>query len=251
MKTIAIIQARMQSERLPGKSLMLIHGQPMLWHVLHRVSQATTLDGILVATGDSPANDPIAEFCRVGGWDCYRGSEDDVLDRYFRAAYSVKANVIVRITGDCPLHSGEIIDLCVNTLKRDDQHYVTNTLPPETWPDGTDVEAFTMRALSSTWWRATLSSDREHVTPWLRRNLPGQYIGALVFQSDLSRWRLTVDTSEDLELVGQIMARLGVDCDWRDAVKLLEVDHDLARLNVWQERNEGYRRSLEKERITK
>ena len=150
---------------------------------------------------------------------------------------------IVRITGDCPLHDGAEVDRVVRFRARNRLHYASNCHPP-TLPDGLDVEVFTRGALEVAARLAVLRSEREHVTPWMRRVLLWRSVES---EPDLSRWRLTVDTPADLALVREVMARLGTDCTWMDAVRLLETDPSLAAINAGTERNEGYRLSLERE----
>src|SRR5438477_2593497 len=138
---VAIIQARMSSTRLPGKVLLDIAGQPMLWRVISRVCRTKTIEQIVVATSTAAADDAISAFCAERGIVCFRGSETDVLDRYYQAARSVQAKTIVRITADCPLLDPEVIDLTVSRFLEGSWDYVCNVNPP-TFPDGLDTEVF-------------------------------------------------------------------------------------------------------------
>ncbi|MBL6971920.1 MAG: NTP transferase domain-containing protein, partial [Desulfobacterales bacterium] len=135
---MAIIQARMGSTRLPGKVLADINGRPMLWHVVHRVQSAKSIDHVVVATSVNPADDPVAGYCLDNGYRYFRGSETDVLDRYYQAAKQFKAETVVRITADCPLMDPLVVDKVVKTFLKGDYDYVTNTLR-YTFPDGIDV----------------------------------------------------------------------------------------------------------------
>ena len=149
-KVVAIVQARMGSTRLPGKVLMDISGWSMLWHVVNRVRQAKWVDKVVVATSGSVSDDPVATLCEQEGIPCFRGSEDDVLDRYYQAAKWIGANVIVRITADCPLIDPYVVDDVVKHYVDGDYDYVSNTAPP-TFPDGLDIEVFSFEALERAW----------------------------------------------------------------------------------------------------
>ncbi len=251
-RTIALIQARVKSVRLPNKVLADLCGHPLLWHVVTRVSQARTLDGVVVATGDIPANDPIEAICQEQGWQCFRGSEDDVLDRFYQAARWARADVIVRVSGDCPLHSGEAIDDLTHfrevwQTNGHNLEYLTNAhIRP--LPDGLDAELLTFDVLELAWRAATVKSDREHVTPWLRRCLPAGWWCWLEQRQDYSGVRLCVDEPADLEAMRAIMAIAGPSCDWRDAIRVLEERPDIAALNQRPElRNAAYIRQVKEE----
>lgn len=243
MRTVAIVQARMQSSRLPGKMLMDVGGRPLLSHVVGRVAQARNLDAVVVATGLHPANDPIKAWCHREGWCCYRGSDDDVLDRYYQAARWVGADVIVRITGDCPLADPALVDECVRRVL-EGSAYASNLENP-TFPDGCDVEACTFATLERAWLRAELQSDREHVTPWIRRNVLARW--QVANDVDLSAYRLTVDTGEDLAAIGAIMQVAGPDVDWQTALRVLK-EHPEIAANQHLARNASYVEQVRKER---
>src|SRR5215470_15506655 len=164
---VAIIQARMGSTRLPGKVLLDIAGQPMLGRVISRVCRAKTIEQIVVATSTAAADDAVSAFCAERGIVCFRGSETDVLDRYYQAARLVQAKTIVRITADCPLLDPEVIDLTVSRFLEGGWDYISNVNPP-TFPDGLDTEVFSFAALERAWREATSVTHREHVTPYLR-----------------------------------------------------------------------------------
>jgi len=164
---IAIIQARMGSSRFPGKTLADLAGRPMLSRVVERVSQSRAIDKVVVATSIAVGDDPIAEFCAKEGVLCFRGSEDDVLDRFYRAAKEHGADVVVRITADCPLIDAAVIDRVVERFQSGDCDYASNVLH-YTYPDGLDTEVFSMAALAEAWREAKKPSEREHVTPYLR-----------------------------------------------------------------------------------
>jgi len=249
-KIVAIIQARMRSTRLPGKVLAEIAGKPMLWHVVRRVRRSKSIDETLVATSSGAADDAIAAFCRESGIPCYRGSEADVLDRYCRAARNSKADVIVRVTADCPLIDPQVIDRVVRRFLRGDSDYVSNVLR-STYPDGLDVEVISRAALEQAWRMARRSSEREHVTTFIRNSGLFRLTNVennIRLPSPEMRW--TVDTPEDLKFVRRIYASFGRRSSnfGLDAVlELLEKHPDTMKLNKRWARNEGYYRSLVQE----
>lgn len=168
-RIVAIIQGRMGSSRLPGKVLLDIAGQPMLARVFTRTSRAAAVTETLIATTTEPADDPIAEYCDFSGVPFTRGSQFDVLDRYYQAARQFKAEVVVRITADCPVIDPALIDDVVNTLLEDEYDFVCNRLPPpwsRTYPIGLDVEACTFAVLEKAWQEAKEPQHREHAMPY-------------------------------------------------------------------------------------
>lgn len=243
MTTVALCQARFASTRLPGKVLLEAGGRTILEHVVTRLSKATMLDRIVVATGQGEANEPIRALCRAKGWCSFSGSEDDVLSRFYRAAELYGADIIVRVTGDCPLLGPEVVDECVRQVLAD-AAYCSNLAIP-TWPDGCDVEAVRFEALEVAWKCATLPSDREHVTPWLRRERP-EWCFNLAHHPDLSGYRLTVDTQADLDALRVIMAVDGPDCTWQQAVETIDI---VSVLTEAHRRNEAYHRQLTAEAV--
>jgi spore coat polysaccharide biosynthesis protein SpsF len=175
-KTLAIVQARMSSSRLPGKVLLDIAGQPMLMRVLSRTCKAHTLDRVVVATTLDPADEPIEQMCIEQGYPCYRGSLQDVLDRYYQAARAFGAEVIVRITGDCPIMDPEVIDATVGVFfKEAESGFATTRLPPpwrRTLPIGLDVEVVSFASLERAWREADQPFHREHVMPFFYEGTP-------------------------------------------------------------------------------
>ena len=222
MKTVVIIQARMSSSRLPGKVLLDIAGQPMLAHVISRVRQATIPNGVVIATSTDPEDDELVSVCNRRGWPCFRGSQLDVLDRFYQAASVFSADVVVRVSSDCPLIDPEIIDRVaggvVNSSGSVD--YAANMLPPRTFPRGVDVEAFTFEALARCWHEARNASCREHVTPWIYQNPDRFRILTVTNETDESIYRWTVDVPEDLELVRLIYHHFGAsEFQWHDVIE--------------------------------
>jgi spore coat polysaccharide biosynthesis protein SpsF len=230
-KVVAIIQARMGSTRLPGKVLAAIHGHPMLWHVVRRTQAATTLDEVIVATTTQPADDTIVAFCREHSLSCFRGSEDDVLDRYYRAALQQNADAVVRITSDCPLIDPEIVDKTVRAFLQERPDYASNGVV-RTYPRGLDTEVMTFEALELAWCEARQPYERSHVTPYLYE-IPGRFkVLSVTADQDYSACRWTVDTPEDLEFVRAVYARFTSESFlWSDILKMLEREPALAEIN--------------------
>ena len=243
--TVAIIQARMGSSRLPGKSLAEIEGKPMLWRVVERVRLATLVDRVVVATSMSPADDAIEAMCREGKVPCYRGSEHDVLDRYYQAARVEKAAQVVRITADCPLIDPEVIDRVIRRFQEGDVDYVSNAMV-RSFPDGLDTEIFSFSALELAWRGARKASEREHVTPYLR--LEKFRVANVENDPKLSllQYRWTVDEEQDLEFVRAVYGafrgqeRFGM----MDIVKLLRENPSLEKMSPAVVTNRGYYKSL-------
>jgi spore coat polysaccharide biosynthesis protein SpsF len=204
---IAIVQARMGSSRLPGKVLLDIGGETMLYRVLVRARRAQFVGQVVVATTTDPSDNPVEAFCKSKGFPCFRGDPFDVLDRYYQAARLYGGSTIVRLTADCPLIDPAEIDRTVQAFFRAEVDFAANRLPPpmkRTTPVGMDTEVVSFKALSLAWQNAEEKYSREHVMPYLYE-VPGRFKILLVdHEPDLSHIRLTVDTPEDLELVRKI-----------------------------------------------
>jgi spore coat polysaccharide biosynthesis protein SpsF len=259
-KVVAIIQGRMSSTRLPGKILADISGQPMLSRVMIRASRATTLDQIIFATTTDASDDPVAEYCDLAGLDYTRGSLFDVLDRYYQTASQFKADVVVRITADCPVIDSELIDNVVNTLigesgienRESGYDFVCNRLPPpwnRTYPIGLDVEACTFKALKKAWKEAKEPQHREHVMPYfyegvqlsvISRQLSegisprGFKVALLNHVTDFGDYRWTVDTPEDLEFMREVYKHFDGrdDFTWKEVLDLVHDNPELAKINA-------------------
>jgi spore coat polysaccharide biosynthesis protein SpsF len=231
-RTVAIIQARMGSTRLPGKVLLPLLDEPLLAHVVRRVSRARSVDATVVATTMLPADDVIVELGRRQGWIVERGSENDLLDRYLRAAQAHAAEIVVRVTSDCPLIDPTLIDDVVDAFRAGRADYASNTLPPRTYPRGLDVEVISMDALE----RAARDDHdpawREHATPYIYRH-PDQFrLLRVAGPEDHGELRWTVDTPEDLAFVRRIFAALPDDSfGWRAVLDLLAAHPDWADIN--------------------
>jgi spore coat polysaccharide biosynthesis protein SpsF len=235
MKKVAIIQARMGSTRLPGKVLKDIKGQPMLWHVINRVSYSELIDKIVVATTDNKEDDKIEYFCKTNDISSYRGSQKDVLDRYYQVARIYQADLIIRITSDCPLIDPSIIDKAIRNYSDNKKKvdYVSNTLE-RTYPRGMDVEVFSFRTLETAWQKAKKRYHREHVTPFIYENYDLFRFSNIKNNENLSYLRLTVDEEKDLELVREIYKKLYKKNNMfylEDIVKLFEAYPELKLVN--------------------
>jgi spore coat polysaccharide biosynthesis protein SpsF len=236
-RVVAIIQARMGSTRLPGKVLSDIGGQPMLARVVERARRAKTVDEVAVATTTDPADEVVAAMCAEKGYAWVRGHPADVLDRYHQAARRFQADVIVRLTADCPLIDPEVIDLTVRAFLDADPpvDLVANRLPQgRTFPIGLDTEVCSFTALGQAWTHAKQPHEREHVMPYLYE-VPGRFRVVLVNNDkDYGMLRWTVDTADDLELVRAIYARFKGrdDFSWIEVLKLFEKDPSLGEINA-------------------
>jgi spore coat polysaccharide biosynthesis protein SpsF len=234
MKIVAIIQARMGSTRLPGKVLMDICGKPMLTRCYDRAKKAETIHEIVVATTNQEKDDVLEDFCRNNGWNSFRGSQEDVLDRYYFAAKEYDANAVVRITSDCPLIDHATIDSVVRSylVKRDEIDYVSNLLPMRTYPRGLDTEIVSFDALERAWSEDTNPRTREHVTQYIVCNPSKFRLMGITNPIDFSYMRWTVDVPEDLELVRMIYSHFGeLDFSWNEVVEFLLARPELLTLN--------------------
>ena len=246
MNIMAIIQARMGSTRLPGKMMAMVAGEPLIWHVVHRVRQAQTVDEVVLATSSSPRDDVIAQFCRERDIACYRGSENDLLDRFYQASKEHRADAVVRVCGDCPLIDAGVIDLVVKAYQQGDYDLVSNALR-YSFPDGLDAEIFSFAALEQAWREAGKASEREHVTPYIK--LSGKFrIHYIENEVNLAaeRHHWSVDSPEDLEFVRLVFENFTPRQDfWMDEIlDLMERRPELRQINSQAVINEGYYRSL-------
>lgn len=232
MKIVAIIQARMGSTRLPGKVLVDLEGETVLARVIARLRRSRLIDELLVATSAMPADDAIVRACADLSVACFRGDESDVLDRYYRAAQSAKADVVVRITSDCPLIDPEITDKTTAAFLDKRPDYASNVLV-RTYPRGLDTEIIACQALAKVWEIARQPYEREHVTPYFYEHPREFKILSVTGDSDYSSYRWTLDTPEDLELLRAVYSRFSGkdDFSWRDVLDLLEREPHLMELN--------------------
>ena len=234
---VAIIQARMGSSRLPGKVLKDIGGVPMLARVVVRARRARSLGRVVVATTTDPGDDLLAAYCRKQGFPVFRGDPYDVLDRYYQAATRFDAEIIVRLTADCPVIDPREIDRTVSAFLDAKVDFAANRLPPpwhRTTPIGMDTEVVTFRALARAWREAEAKYEREHVMPYFYEEAGRFNILLVDHDPDLGDLRLTVDTPEDLELVRKVFDRFGNTDEFSMAemAALLENHPELRQLNA-------------------
>ncbi len=239
MKTIAIVQARMGSSRLPGKVMRMINEHPMIELLLHRLENSKHIDKIILATTLNENERDLVEYVKNLGHEVFQGSEDDVLERYYQAAKLHQPETIVRITGDCPLIDPELVDEVIEAYVEQNVDFLSNTLPP-TYPDGLDVAVFSYRALERANAEATTKHEREHVSPYIRES--GKFkLGNYSNSTDYSSERWTVDDISDLEVVTSIFNHFNprVDFTWHEVIALRHEQPQLFRTNQHQIRNEG------------
>jgi spore coat polysaccharide biosynthesis protein SpsF len=232
VRIVAIIQARMGSTRLPGKVLMNLGGETVLARVVRRLRRATRVDEIVVATTNSFADDAIVQECQRLKVSSFRGSENDVLDRYYQAARMGAAGTVVRITSDCPVIDADLVDETIRVFQERQGDYASNSFP-RTYPRGLDTEVFTMAALEQAWRDAHKPYEREHVTPYFYEHPELFRLVSQRGRIDYSQYRWTLDTAEDLELLRTIYARFSDQDDfrWGEIVQLMEREPKLAELN--------------------
>jgi glutamate-1-semialdehyde 2,1-aminomutase len=238
MRTVAIVQARMGSTRLPNKVMRPIEGRPMIELLLSRLSKATRLDAIVLATAKNEANHPLMAHVASLGYTCHAGSETDVLQRYLEAAREVKADVIVRITGDCPLVDPALVDEAVRRFNEAGVDYLSN-VAPATYPDGLDIEVFSMQALKRAARETDAAFDHEHVTPYLRTDKFRQ--AAMLNDEDCSGLRWTVDEVSDFDVVTAVFRHFSPDVhfSWRQVLELERQHPEIFSANQHLIRNEG------------
>lgn len=245
----AILQARMTSTRLPGKVLARVAGRPLLSWQIERLRRCREIGSIIIATTVNKEDDAIAEWARAEDVSCFRGSEHDVLDRYWQAAQLTDAAHLARLTGDCPLIDP---DICGAVIKLAHDSGADYTRTNEHFADGMDCEVFRRQALFEAWSNATLVSEREHVNPYIL-NHPERYsIVMLPSPEDRAALRLTVDEPQDFELVREILEALyprNPEFSLQDVVDFLDKHPELLELNAGIRRNEGYAVSLANDHV--
>jgi glutamate-1-semialdehyde 2,1-aminomutase len=244
--TVAVVQARMGSTRLPGKVMRPVHGVPMIERLLDRLSRAGRIQTVVVATSSDPVNAPLVAHVRRLGFACHQGSEHDVLERVVQVAEAHAADRVVRVTGDCPLIDPRIVDEAVAVFERAGVDYLSNLAPP-TYPDGLDTEVFTFPALVRAHREATRAYDREHVTPYLRES--GRFRTAnLAHGEDWSGERWTVDRPEDVCVLERVFRHFDprVDFSWLEVLALSRTQPELFDANRHLTRNHGTASSRER-----
>ena len=252
MKITAITQARISSSRLPKKVLKEIDSTSLLEIHLKRISKSKVLTHKIVATTNEPGTEIIEDLARKNGFEVFKGSVDNVLERFYLACKNSKPNYIVRLTSDCPLIDADLIDELIQKMLILKIDYLSNTLRP-TFPDGQDIEIFTFETLQKAYSNSTLKSELEHVTPYIWKNSTekgGKLFRSFSFENDkdFSDIRLTVDEELDFELIHHLVTNLGSDKSWMEYVNYLIQNPELKQINSKYKRNEGFQKSVEKDR---
>ncbi len=245
---LGVLQARMSSSRLPRKVMELVSGAPMLAQQIRRLRRSRRMDMLVVATSDSPEDRAVADLALAESVHAFRGSLDDVLERLAAAAEPFAPSRVVRLTGDCPVTDWEVIDLVIDASVNGDFDYCSNTLRP-TWPDGIDVEVVRFESLQQARQEARSPVEREHVTPFIHSQPNRFRLHNVAHSIDLSSLRWTVDEPRDLAFIRRVYE----ECFpanpaflTADVLALLERQPGLLQINAGIERNEDYRRALDR-----
>ena len=239
VNVLAIVQARMGSTRLPGKVMKKVNGKPLIEILFHRLARSKKINKVILATSENVENDRLAETVEKLGFEVFRGSENDVLDRYFHAAQEHQPKVVVRVTGDCPIIDPQLVDEVIENYLGNNVDYASNT-EPSTFPDGLDTEVFSFAALEAAHEKAENPFEREHVTPFIRTN--GQFKRMnYANETDLSGLRWTVDDPEDFEVIKNVINHFAPDLDfsWRDVLELKKSRPEYFEANKSIRRNKG------------
>jgi spore coat polysaccharide biosynthesis protein SpsF len=246
---LLIIQARMGSTRLPGKVLMDINGKSILENLIDRVSLAKTINAIVVATTTNKEDDAIENFCKEKKINFSRGSDWDVLDRFYKAALPFKPDNIIRITSDCPLHSHKVVDFVVREYVSTGKNYFSNSNnEPDFLEDGFDTEVFSFKALKTAWKEAKLLSEREHVTPYIKNS--GKFTCGWKQYNKEYNYKLSVDSPDDLKAVQTIFSELKdiEDFGMEEVMNVLKRKPGILELNKNSIANSGYQKSLKEDK---
>jgi spore coat polysaccharide biosynthesis protein SpsF len=251
MKILAITQARIGSTRLSEKILKTINGVSLLEMHLTRIQQSKLISKVKVATTTETDSNKIVNVCHKLGIEVHKGSLNNVLDRFYETAVPERPDWVVRLTSDCPLIDAIEIDKVIQFAIDKDLDYASNTLTP-TFPDGIDIEVFKFSALEKAWKEAKITSELEHVTPYIWKN--STYKGGDLFKSDCvmnsidySAIRLTVDNIEDFQVIEALVEFIGTNKPWMEYVELLDNHPEIKKINNHLSRNEGYEKSINKD----
>lgn len=247
---LALIQARIGSSRLPSKILKNLGSKTVLEHVVERVKRAKLVDEVVVVTTIEKQDLEVVRYCSENSIRVFVGSEDDVLDRYYQAAKLFKPDNVIRITSDCPLMDPNVIDMVVKAHLGKESDYTSNTLD-ETFPDGEDVEVFTFNSLERAWNDATLQSEREHVTPYIKTNPELFKLQSIKNDENLSDKRWTIDNQEDYDFLEKIFYSLESENEFfgmDEVLNLLKSNPEWEGINSHIVRNEGYLKSLKNDK---
>lgn len=249
---VAIIQARTGSSRLPNKVLMDLSGKPVLIQLVERLKFSKKIEKIIIVTTVKTNDNVIEKLCYDNGIECFRGSEEDVLDRYYQAYRKFnlsEADILLRITGDCPLIDPELVDQVIQFYSEGAYDYVSNAIEP-TFPDGLDTEVFNGKILAQSWEKSCLKSEREHVTAYIRNQKDKYKIGSFKGKVNLSGLRWTLDEVEDYEFIKEIYAALYRSGSFFSTAQILDYIEKypvIVEKNKKFIRNEGYLKSVKED----
>ena len=249
MKPIAIIQARMGSTRLPGKVLKKLNGISVLECLNNQLNFASSLNDKIIATTLKAEDEILVNFCKANEIKCFRGSENDVLDRYHECAKKFSVDTIVRITSDCPLIDPKIVDDVIEFYSKNSYDYVNNFFK-RTYPYGNDIEIFSFDILNKVWNKATKQFEREHVTPYIYNNPDAFSIGWIENKNNLSNFHWTVDRKEDLIFVQEIFKKISKRPIFlEDIINTINEDPSILEINKNTNPNEKYLKSIRDEKL--
>lgn len=238
-KILAIIQARMNSTRLPGKMLKEIEGKPLLWYIINAAKQSELIDEVVLATTKNEEDKELLEKAEEYCIKSFAGSENDVLDRYYQTAKKFQGDIIVRLTGDCPLADPNIIDKVIEKYKKREVDYCSNVHPP-TFPDGFDVEVFGFDILEKLWKEVKEAYIREHVVAYIREHPKKFKIFNVENEENLSNLRFTVDNTEDLELIKKVIEELGEKRNLKNLMRLIKEKPEILKINEKYKRYDNF-----------
>lgn len=249
-KIIAIVQARMSSTRLPNKVLLDLAGLPVLTRVFNQLSYSKLLTNTVLATSTDPSDDPLENWANRNNQKFYRGDLNNVLKRFYDTATKFNANIIVRITADCPLIDPAVVDSVIKGYLEGSYDYFTNINPP-TFPDGLDTEVFSFSTLEKAYQEAELQSEIEHVTPYIRNHPELFRIGNILCDTNYEKLRWTLDNQEDYGFLASIFNDLSKPnsfIGWRKVIEFIEKNKDVQNINSYIKRNEGFIKSLKEDK---
>ena len=251
MRIIAITQARSGSTRFPGKILNKINGKTLLEIHINRIKRSTLINDIVIATTIKPEDDIIKTIAESLNVKFFKGSEHDVLDRFYKSIENFKPEFIVRLTSDCPLIDANLIDEIIEEALKKNLDYYSNILSPS-YPDGQDIEVIKFSALKKAWKESKLKSDREHVTPFIKNN--SKFMGKDLFTSENHQFeqnynqvRMVVDYPDDFKVIKLLIEYAGLNATWIEYAKCYLADNRINSYNIQIERNEGYIESIKKD----
>ena len=246
MKIIAITQARTGSTRFPNKIMNKIEDETLLSIHINRIKKSKKINSIIIATTNNKNDDIIELESNKLNVSCYRGDEEDVLDRFYQAAMPYSPDFVVRLTSDCPLIDSSLIDMIIETTVNSNVDYCSNTLI-ESYPDGQDVEVFSFNSLKKAWEQSVLLSDREHVTPYMKKNF--KVLNIHSNNMKFNKVRMTVDEPNDFVVIKKLVDKLGLDEKWENYTNLYLNDKTISNINDSIIRNEGYIKSIKNDLI--